>query len=165
MKKGFTLLELLVVVLIIGVLGTVALPMYKKAVAKAKAAQFVPLVDSVRKARTIHPLLENTKEDIVFYDSGWNYKDGSVGEEFKDNLSMLGVDFPYLKELEQKFEVRLIIRKLENDPGLYLQIEPTDHGKGFIYGDYEMFTGGHRFFCHGAGDIGVALAQIYHCDQ
>jgi len=47
MKKGFTLIEVLVVVLIIGILTSVALPQYQKAVEKSKVAKVMPLLRSV----------------------------------------------------------------------------------------------------------------------
>lgn len=50
MNKGFTLIELLVVVLIIGILSSIALPQYTTAVEKARSAEAVSLMASLRYA-------------------------------------------------------------------------------------------------------------------
>lgn len=53
-KTGFTLLELLVVVLIIGILVAVAFPQYQVAIDKAEYVQLMSDVDAVKKAEEIY---------------------------------------------------------------------------------------------------------------
>ena len=59
-KKGFTLIEMLVVVLIIGILAGVALPQYTKAVEKARATEAITNISSLEKAIDLWKLSNGT---------------------------------------------------------------------------------------------------------
>ena len=53
-NSGFTLIEVLVVVLIIGILTSIALPQYQKAVMRARFAQMVIYNNAIVKAQQAH---------------------------------------------------------------------------------------------------------------
>ena len=90
-NKGFTLIEMLVVVLIIGILAAIALPQYKMAVTKAKVASIMPIMRRFKDAMTEWKLQYGhycAIEDI--YNTGTGWCDIPVNGE-EDNL---GVTWP-----------------------------------------------------------------------
>ena len=90
-KKGFTLLELLVVVLIIGILASIALPQYKMAVTKARVASILPLMRRWKDALAEYALQHGDYEGLdaetcgatlgVNWPSDWN--DGDCGDSIE----------------------------------------------------------------------------------
>ena len=68
-KQGFTLLELLIVVLIIGILAAIVLPQYKMSVTKPKVASILPLMRRWKDALMEYKLQHGSYEDLD-YDTG-----------------------------------------------------------------------------------------------
>ena len=93
-KQGFTLVELLVVVLIIGILSSVALPQYTKAVNKAKGSEVLTTMNSLSKAFNMAYLEDGGYRRSYYAYSGVTNFDGTprvYGEDFD-------IDVPGLKE-------------------------------------------------------------------
>ena len=66
MKKGFTLIEMLVVVLIIGILAGIALPQYNKAVWKARFAEVYTVVNALEKSIESYMLSHTLPSDRTY---------------------------------------------------------------------------------------------------
>ena len=84
--KGFPLIELLVVVLIIGILSAVALPQYNMAVLKARFASLQPIVEALVRAQEVYYLANGSyassfsQLDIEPPGGGTVSEDGTGGE-------------------------------------------------------------------------------------
>lgn len=60
MRKGFTLMELLIVVMIIGILATIAMPLYKKTVESSKATNALSIANMIANANRMYQLDNNS---------------------------------------------------------------------------------------------------------
>jgi len=124
-KRGFTLLELLVVVLIIGILASIALPQYQMAVTKAKVASMLPLMRRFKDAMAEYKLQHGSYEDLedtsalgVSWPSDWK-QSSNTNNLCGDSLSCKN-DY-WVCDADQFGKVSCYV----NDAGIYMY--PPDY--------------------------------------
>lgn len=94
-KKGFTLIELMVVVVIVGILASVAVPLYRGQQRRARAAEGVALLGSVRTGQLVYYAEHETFKAIptaTSYDSDIGV-DASFNRYFTEYTSTGGATF------------------------------------------------------------------------
>ena len=152
-NKGFTLIEMLVVVLIIGILAGVALPQYQKAVEKAKTAEVLINI-AVMKGAAERYILANgyPSEQIELKD----FLDIEItGSEWVDNeYAYFTKDFKYSADISSSgYYVEIYrdniyaIRKQEDQESYECITQTNDMGRyickylesqGFEYSDTDL---------------------------
>ncbi len=88
-QQGFTLIEVLVVVLIIGILAAVAVPQYQKAVDKARVSKLLPIVKNLK-----------AQQEVFYLANGY----------YAQDCEELGADLPSGFEQDKPFPVYILQR-------------------------------------------------------
>ncbi len=89
-KRGFTLVELMITIVIVGVLATVAIPLYQANVKRAKASEADATMGSIRTALRVY-YAENTAYPIEASYVAVHTMSGTID---MDSTDMVGKYFP-----------------------------------------------------------------------
>ena len=164
-KNAFTLVELLVVVLIIGILAAVALPQYRKAVEKSKAMEALVVLKAVAQAADAYYLANGswpTKFDEMVVNIPWtgNQKGCTLRTHLQDTRS------------NKDWSLQIYKSPRNNDHRIYLTRINNSRYKGAMF--FYAFPGDSTYekdiFCaerksNGvifSGDTGDYCAKVLH---
>lgn len=114
LQKGFTLIELMIVIAIIGILAAVALPAYNNYTDKARYSEMVMAVAPMKTALSV---CAQQGECVQAANAGWN--DASTAGN--DRLAVLGDDPSTTATVETNFEISAVTIPLPTATGKVVQ--------------------------------------------
>ena len=115
LHSGFTLIELMIVVAIIGVLAAIGIPQYQNYVARAQVAEGLALASGVKTALTL------------YYQETGGFPDAGSGK-YANAHKLLGI--AESDELSSKYVIHIRVQKKQGD----IKVKFRDDANGLIRG-------------------------------